>query len=164
MVRRKRIILWWILALGLSLPAAAQFRLPQMDADLKGAYSLFDAGSNEDVDHMNSASIQGGVHIAINQHIAVGAFYMKSISGKVVHKDGAGATTAKNELKTLMTGFDIRLSAGRSVKWRPYILLSYSKVEFVESYSGYNLAHSTWAPGANIGVMLRLGNTLYWNV
>lgn len=152
-----------LFTLAIALPVTAQFRLPQIDVDLKGAYSLFDAGNNENVDHIHQMSVQGSVHVAISQHIAVGAFYMKGISGGIDHKNGSGANT-QNELKTLMTGFDIRLSAGRSVKWRPYLLLSYSKVEFVESYTGYNLAHSTWAPGVNVGVMLRLGNTLYWNV
>ena len=40
----------------------------------------------------------------------------------------------------------------------------YSKVEFVETQGSINLAATTNAMGANIGVMLRLGNNLYWNV
>jgi len=149
--------------MAVASPVAAQFRLPQVDVDVKGAFSLFDAGNNDNVDHINQTSVQAGAHVAISQHIALGAFYMKGLGGSITHKNGSGENT-KNDLKTLMTGFDLRLSAGRSVKWRPYLLLSYSKVEFVESYAGYNLAHSTWAPGVNVGVMLRLGNTLYWNV
>jgi hypothetical protein len=144
-------------------PVIAQFRLPQIDVDLKGAYSLFDAGSDENVDHIRQTSVQGSVHVAISQHVAVGAFYMKGISGGIDHKNG-NSTNTQNDLKTLMTGFDIRLSAGRSVKWRPYLLLSYSKVEFVETYNGLNLAHSTPALGVNVGVMLRLSNSFYWNV
>ncbi len=163
MSSNKAIIVIFLVTLGAAAPAAAQFRLPQVDVDLKGAYSLFDAGNNESIDNINQTSVQGGIHVAINQHIAVGAFYMKGLNGSITHKNGNNGST-QNNLKTLMTGFDLRLSAGRSPKWRPYLLLSYSKVEFVETYSGYNLAHSTWAPGVNLGVMLRLGNTIYWNV
>jgi len=159
----KNIIICLFFIMAAASPVAAQFRLPQIDVDLKGAFSLYDAGNNENVDHINQTSVQGSVHVAISQHIALGAFYMKGLNGSITHKNGASANT-QNNLKTLMSGFDLRLSAGRSVKWRPYLLLSYSKIEFVESYTGYNLAHSTWAPGVNLGVMLRLGNSFYWNV
>jgi len=146
------------------VPASAQFRLPQIDIEAKGVGSIFDAGNNESISDIAAISGQGAFHVQVNQHIALGVVYAKSFLGKVHHQDGNHATTAKNDLKLLMTGLDLRLSAGRSVKWRPYLSLNYSKVEFIEQYSGYNLAHSTNAIGANIGVMLRLGNNLYWNV
>ncbi len=163
MSSNKAIIAVAFFMMAVTLPVVGQFRLPQVDVDLKGAFSLYDAGNNNSIDNINQTSIQGSFHVAISQHLAIGAFYMKGVSGSITHSNGSSAST-QNNLKTLMSGFDFRLSAGRSVKWRPYLQLGYSKVEFVESYTGYNLSHSTWAPSANVGVMLRLGNSFYWNV
>src|SRR4051812_43030820 len=101
MQSNKAILLCVFVALYVTMPATAQFRLPQVDVDLKGAFSLFDAGSNENIDNMNATSIQGGVHVQINQHIAIGAYYMKSFSGQVGHKNGNNETATKNDMKLM---------------------------------------------------------------
>ena len=150
-----------MLALPLSLPALAQFRLPQVDVDIKGMLSFFDAQTNN-VDNTFSLSVQGGAHIQINQYIAVGGYYGRSFMGKVKYNEG-GSSSTDYDTKLLIYGGDLRLSTGRSAKWRPYLVLSYGKLEFVEKQS-INLAMSATTMGANAGIMLRLGNNLYWNV
>ena len=146
-----------------TLTLKAQFRLPQIDVEAKGMFSFIDA-KQDNINNTFSISGQGAAHIQINQHIAIGAFYARSFTGDISYSDNNGGNKVKNPTKLLFVGGDLRFSAGRSVKWRPYLSLNYSKVEFVETQGATNLATTTNAMGANIGVMLRLGNNLYWNV
>ncbi len=136
----------------------AQFRLPQIDVEAKGAFSLWDNPGNY-VGPPQFISWQGGAHIQVNQRIAIGGFYSRSLSGTVKNNDGT-----QNSAQFLMRGIDLRLSAGRSAKLRPYLSLNYSSVEFVEPLGGLNLADKTTATGATLGLMRKLGNNLYWNI
>lgn len=141
----------------------AQFRLPQFDVEAKGAFSVWklngDNKQHNSIDIIQFISWQGGAHIQLNQRIAIGGFYSRSFSGKVAYKSGE-----KSDAQVLITGIDLRLSGGRSARVRPYLSVNYSKVEFLQSLSGINLANRTNAVGATLGLMRKLGNNLYWNI
>jgi hypothetical protein len=141
--------------------AVAQLQLPQLDIEAKGGYGLIDAGSSDVIKRASFKSIQGALHIQINQRIAIGGFYSKAIGGDVEYSSG---TDAKYNLNVLMYGADIRFSAGRSAKWRPYLGLVYGQAEFVQEAAAVNLASKTTIMGVNAGIMLRFGRNFYWNV
>jgi len=150
--------------------ATAQITLPRIDVEMKLSQNVI-PGNIHDVNNyplkaIETTNLDLGAHWQITQHIAVGWVYSNSMRGNGYNTEdfkfnfGTGDTKAQ----TLFSGLDLRFSTGRSKKWRQYISLTYGKAEVVEDKGSYRLANKTNAIGGNIGVMLRMGNHLYWNV
>lgn len=144
------------------IPVKAQFRLPQFDIEAKGGYSLIDAGGNQSVDMASFSFFQAGLHLQFSQRLALGGFYNRSFGGET--KYGSGDSRNEYPLSVLMYGVDLRLSAGRSARWRPYFGLVYGKAEFVQKTGSYNLAATSNMMGANLGIMKLFGRNFYWNI
>lgn len=142
----------------------AQFRLPTMDVEAKFNFNILPSTISNTVDNMQTTGFSGALNIHINQYIGLGWFYQRSISGTTKYQNRDGGNQSSKDAQILFSGTVLRISTGRGNKWRPYLALSYSKVEIVQSNGGYNVAAKTNAVGANLGIMRRLGNRLYWNV
>lgn len=141
----------------------SQIRLPQFDIEAKGGFSMIDVGGNEAIRNTSFSFFQTGLHVQFGQRVALGGFYNRSFSGEVRYKTGSDSDLIY-PLSVLMYGVDLRFSAGRSVKWRPYFGLVYGKAEYVQKTGGYNLAASSNVMGANLGIMRLFGRNFYWNV
>jgi hypothetical protein len=142
----------------------------QFDVGLKAGWGRnVGDGESSDASHGEFIPIQGSLHIAVSQNLAVGGFYARSASG-LVHYDNSGSGSGpgyETNLETLMYGADLRLSAGRAAKWRPYLSVSFGKAEFVQEASinqPYTLAASSPLVALNAGIMLRFGRNFYWNI
>jgi hypothetical protein len=142
-----------------ALSANGQIHLPQLDIEAKGGFALIDAGGGDLVKSARFQSIQGAMHVQFNQRIALGGFYSKGIAGEVKYK-----SDATYNLDVMMYGIDLRISAGRSAKWRPYIGLVFGQAEFRQQTGSVYLASKSTLMGANLGIMLRFGRNFYWNV
>ena len=156
-----------LISLSLLLPALAQaqFRLPQMDVEVKFGQSIIPASGSSTIDNTQTTNVGGALNFHISQHVGVGWYYQRSLSGSTKYQNNDGqSNTPSKEAQMLLTGPVLRISTGRGSKWRPYIALSYSKMEIVQSNGGYNVSSKTNALGVNIGVMRRLGNRLYLNL
>ena len=161
-MNKKHIFSGFIFLISL-IPVKAQISLPQFDVELKGGFSIVDSGQNQDIDNSFFSFFQTGLHVQFSQRVALGGFYNRSLSGEVKYgRDGASATSYP--LSVLMYGIDLRFSAGRSVKWRPYVGLVYGKAEYVQKTGDYNLAASSNVMGVNLGIMRLFGRNFYWNV
>jgi len=150
----------------------------QFDVELKaggGPINVANADDNMDsnIDHAEIFPVQGGLHLAITQHLAIGGFYARSVAGSVYYQSGSSSTSNFSSpgydvsIESLMYGLDLRLSTGRAAKWRPYISASYGKAEFVQEASEeqpYSLAASSKLIALNGGMMLRFGHNFYWNL
>jgi hypothetical protein len=149
----------FIFSLASALTASAQIHLPQLDIEAKGGFALLDAGNGDQIKNIKFQSVQGALHVQFNQRIALGGFYSKGFGGEVKYASGV-----IYNLDVAMYGFDLRFSAGRSAKWRPYLGLVYGKAEFRQQTGSVNLASKVDMMGANLGIMLRFGRNFYWNV
>lgn len=162
----KKVHIYTLLLLFTVVSAKAQFRLPQFDIEAKGGFTMIDAGGNDGtsnpIHRANFSSFQAGLHVQFSQRIALGGFYDRSFGGEIVF--GSGSTSTEYPLSVLMYGVDLRFSAGRSAKWRPYIGLVYGKAEFVQQTGNYNLAAQSNVMGVNLGIMLLFGRNFYWNI
>ena len=155
----------YLLALLLvPLLVQAQLRLPTMDVEAKFNFNIFPAAGSTTVDNMQTTGFSGALNVHVNQYIGLGWFYQRSISGSTKYQNQDGGNESSKDSQLLLTGPVLRISTGRGNNWRPYLALSYSKVEIVQSNGGYNVAAKTNAVGANLGIMRRLGNRLYWSV
>jgi hypothetical protein len=63
-----------------------------------------------------------------------------------------------------MYGANLRVSAGRAPKLRPYLQLKYFWLETVVQYPGYRIATDRKGYGGGVGLMLRVSNKLYINL
>jgi hypothetical protein len=153
----------------LSQVALAQFQIPLLDVEVKASENLFPGNDNPPytLRAIETTNLHLAAHVQINQHIAIGWIYSSSMRGSGFNDPndfkfnfGGGDSKAL----TLFTGPDIRLSAGRAVRWRPYLSVNYCKAQIVEDKVNYRLADNTSAIGGSFGLMRRMGNHLYWNV
>ncbi|MBS1680583.1 MAG: hypothetical protein JST48_02630 [Bacteroidetes bacterium] len=164
---RGKAILWLMFVLCSLSKVEAQFTLPRIDVEAKISQSVLPGGEHEDgtLKAMETTNIALGAHWQVTQNIAVGWVYSNSLRGSGYNSNdfnfnfGSGDSKAYNSY----SGFDVRLSAGRAVRWRPYVNLNYGRIEIVED-KGFRLASKQNAVGGGIGIMRRYGNHLYWNV
>jgi hypothetical protein len=150
--------------------ANAQFVLPRLDIEAKVSQIVI-PGNNQDnnlytLKAIETTNLQLGVHWQITQHVAVGWIYSNSMRGGGYNSTNFKFNFGKGDSKafTSLNSFDLRLSAGRATKWRPYLSINYGRAEIVEDKGSFRLADKTTALGGSIGTMRRLGNHLYWNV
>lgn len=136
----------------------AQFRIPSMDASLKGGYSMVNGSSTD----FEGVIVTGSLMIHINEHIAVGPFISQSIDMNFFENE-FGFEGSENLAEQSMFGINARFSTSRSKVLRPYLNLSYYSVEMVEDFGGYRLAQKTTGLGGGIGLMIRLNRNLYLN-
>jgi len=149
-----------VLLTAITLCSEAQFRLPQLDVEAKGVFSILpDNSDNSTIKNVTVSSWQGGAHVQLNQYIALGGFYTRSFSGNVKYQNDEPGSA-----QMLIKGLDLRFSGGRSARWRPYISFNYSQVEFTQNFGGINLANKANAIGAGMGLMRKLSNNLYWSI
>lgn len=144
-----------VLICGLAINCSAQFRLPPFEVGLKGGFAAILATSD-----ITAINAQGEIHLPINQHISVGWIYARTVYG--TNYDN---TQDKDyNTRELITGPELRISAGRARKLRPYLTLSYTKFEIVTDFENYRNANKSNALGAHFGLMLKLGSRMYLNL
>ncbi len=168
--KSKKGFLVLLLLIAGSLGVHAQFRLPPFDVELKVSQALIPAFGNNygaviNLDALEATNIHGAAHLQLGQHIGIGWLYSRSFRGAAHYSySGGSQSIPKENAYLLMSGPDLRISSGRGKKSRFYLSLNYTQVEFVDDKGGYRLAHKTNALGANIGLMRRLSNTVYFNI
>lgn len=149
--------------------AVAQFSLPRIDIEVKAAECVYPGNDKQQYSlrALETTNLHLAAHVQINQHIAVGWFYSSSMRGNgynTPHDFKFNFGGGDSKAQTLFTGVDLRLSAGRAVKLRPYLSLNYGKAQIVEDKGSYRLVSDQTALGASFGLMRRMGNHLYWNI
>jgi hypothetical protein len=150
---------------------SAQLRAPSFEVAVKGGY----VNIGDDFDDPNSGNhhqrtyeaifVQGEVNVHIGQHIAVGYFHQRSVFGTYHEESGGdGGETLNKDGQHLMHGLNLRLSTGRTSKFRPYIQFKYVAHQIVIDYEGFTIAREGTGAAAGVGLMLRLGHKLYINL
>ena len=160
------------IAFAIALPffvvgvTSAQFKLPTFDIELKANQTLIpgEGRSNGELMYLETTNFYGAVHLQLGQRIGIGVFYSKSFRGKEAVSYGDGEADQQWDALTAMQGVDLRFSAGRARKWRPYLSLVAGQLEVVEANESYRLGAKSAVYGFNLGLMRRLGNKLYLNV
>jgi len=157
-------IITTIFFLSLMLNSYAQLRIPTFDVSLKTGYTFIDDHrNNNDGDIMyESLLVQGELNVHVNQYVALGYYYQRSAGISNYHSKNNSSTD--RSASHLLHGFNVRLSTGRSGKWRPYINLKYFTLQDVVNYPGFNLAYQSKGVAAGFGLMIRLNHRLYLNV
>lgn len=154
----------------LALSASAQLRIPSFEVAVKAGYvNMGDdrndrGGGNSIFSTYESIFAQGELSVHIGQHIAVGYFHQRSIFGSY-HESGGNSQQQFNlEGEHLMHGLNLRLSTGRTSKFRAYIQFKYFEGQFRIDYGDFRVAREGPGAGAGFGLMLRLGHKLYLNL
>lgn len=160
----KRNILIASLLFFCGIVSDAQIRIPTFDVELKINQTLMpgDGSYEGDVEFIETTNFYGGVHVQINQHIAVGGFYGRSFRGAMAVR--YNEKNSKQDILLMQKGLDVRLSTGRAKNWRYYFAVSYSRFELVQEGESFRMADTFDAFGLNLGIMRRLSNNLYLNV
>ncbi len=152
------------IGLMIAFSAHSQLRFPPFDIELKLHQSFFPGpGENDGLEVFEATNLQGGLHLHISQHLAVGGFYSQSIAATAKYSEAWGSTQTRNGFQ-LVKGIDVRLSTGRAKKWRSFIALNYSQIEIIEDNENYRFAAKAGSFGASLGIMRKLGNKLYLNL
>jgi hypothetical protein len=162
-----KIIILSALSVLMANVARAQFRIPTFDVELKANQHISPGRGNieDKLRHFETTNIHGALHIHFGQRLALGVFYSKSFRGEAVYTYGEGsAPDVRRDLLMAIRGIDLRLSAGRARRWRPYISGTVSRIELVQDNVVYRVAGKSAMYGVNIGVMRRLSNNLYLNL
>ena len=156
-------ILPGILLLLCGALSQAQIKLPPFDVELKIDQIFFPGQSNfhleGEIRSMGMTSLYGGVNFQFNQYIALGFSYARSFWGSA-----SIAGREAEEILLSQKGLNLRLSAGRAKKLRPYLILSFAQYKIVHVRENFQLADKLFFNGANLGIMCRLNNRLYLNV
>lgn len=144
----------------------AQLRIPIFDVELNIQQNEIPGEGREDGDigFAESTNVYAGVHVQINQHIALGGFYSRSFRGEGKIQNTNGGNSVYREVLHLQKGMDVRLSSRRAKKWRKYLVVSYSQVELVQVGEAFRLADKSNAFGSRLGIMRKLSNNLYLNM
>jgi hypothetical protein len=144
----------------------AQFKMPTFDIELKAHQILMPGEGRNDgeLKYFETTNYYGAVHLQLGQRVGIGVFYGKSVRGTEGVSYNDGSSDQVWEAITATQGVDLRLSAGRARRWRPYLSLVVGRIEAVESNDSYRLAAKSAMYGFNLGLMRRLGNRLYFNV
>lgn len=147
----------------------AQFQLPRIDFEVKAAELVFPGHDQSpySLRALETTNLHLAAHVQITQHVAVGWFYSTSMRGNgynAPHDFKFNFGSGDSKAMTLFTGIDLRLSAGRAAKLRPYVSLNYGKAQVVEDKGSYRLSSDQTAIGGSFGLMRRMSNRLYWNI
>jgi len=143
-----------ILFLLLAIPSVAQLKIPTGDIGLKTGFTT---DSNYD---LLMVDIRGEANVHIIQYVSIGFFYSRSVFGEYINQ------SADLDLATdqLVYGGKLQASLGRIPKFRPYVFLSYSKLEMVQELEASRLAFETSGISFGAGLMLKLNDRLYMNL
>lgn len=145
----------------ISVWANCQLQIPRIDIEVKGAQTFLLPDNSQEVDNASLQGYSTALHFQFNQYLAAGLTYSRSLAGQV-HYSHQGATFRDDgDARYLRMGLDVRVSAGRSRKWRPYLSMNYGKIELVEEREGYRISGKSTGFGATAGVMRRLSNKVY---
>lgn len=144
----------------------AQFQLPSFEIGLKGGYTaMFDNLNLNNDGVYESLLAQGELNIHLGQRVAVGYFYQGNVILSNYHEqDNGGGQSFDQDGKHLLNGLTLRISTGRSTKFRPYIQGKYFWYEVVVDYGGFRVAGKGNGVSIGAGVMLRLGHKVYINL
>jgi hypothetical protein len=146
-----------LLLASLSLGVNAQLRVPSFDVALKTGYYMINDGNDNSYKY-ESIPLHAEVNGHVNQHIAIGYFYQRSV---YANYHGSGVDISGDHL---MHGVNIRLSSGRAPKFRPYLNVKYFSYQTVVNFKNYNVASKGNGASAGFGLMVRLSHRLYLNV
>lgn len=163
----KKIFVVAILMIGFE-QVQAQFRLPSFDTSLKVGYlALWDQleldGRTYDY-ILNSGGWQGEVNFQLGQRVAVGWFYGRALVSSYHETKGSNAGIVNLKGDHLIYGANVRLSGGRSSRFRPYVQMKYFWLEVAVEQSGFRTAADMEGIAAGIGLMLRVNHKLYINL
>jgi len=152
-----------ILLIGLSsITLMAQFRLPNMDVQVKSGVAIIDEMRDKQSNRYTYAApvIHGEINFTISQHFAAGAFFSKGLSGQTEFvADNSGTKSFNSSHQSY--GVKLRISTGRQPRFRPFAELSYGKFEMYMEKDFYRISTSSTFFGGSIGLMIRLNNKLY---
>jgi hypothetical protein len=162
-----------VLALVLAAQhVTGQFKLPSFEVAVKGGYTFADEqvedqfGSSSDETY-EAAYVHGEASVHLGQHIAIGYFYQQSVMG-MYHNGhnggGSGVTRFEYDAGHLFHGLNLRFSTGRTSKLRPYIQVKYFSAQWVVDYGDFDIARKGAAVGGGVGLMMRVGHSLYINL
>jgi hypothetical protein len=142
----------------------AQLKIPMFDVDLKLNQSLVPGNGSKDgeIEFVETTNFYGGVHVQVNQYLAVGGFYSRSFRGEGAFRNNE--SNIKYDILQLQKGLDIRVSTSRAKKWRKYLVVNYCQIEMVQVSESFRSSSKTNAFGFNLGIMRKLSNNLYLNV
>jgi hypothetical protein len=159
--KRNSILL--ILLIGLSsITLMAQFRLPDMDVQVKSGVAIIDEMRDNQSNRYTYTApvIHGEINFNISQHFAAGAFISKGFSGQTEFvADNSGTKSFNSSHQSY--GVKLRISTGRQPRFRPFAELSYGKFEMYMEKDFYRISTSSTFFGGSIGLMIRLNNRLY---
>lgn len=154
----------------LVLSASAQLRVPSFEVAVKAGYvNIGDdrndpSGGNSIFRTYESIYAQGELSVHIGQHIAIGYFHQRSILGDYHDSGGNSGQDVNLEGEHLIHGLNLRLSTGRTSKFRAYVQFKYFESQFLIDYGDFRVAREGPGAGAGVGLMLRLGHKLYLNL
>ncbi|MDL5048560.1 hypothetical protein QQ054_21330 [Oscillatoria amoena NRMC-F 0135] len=158
-------LLTFCMAALLSSGTVAQLKVPPFEIDLKGGvfYTSFLNDLVGEMEYVYAAPIwSAGINFHISQRIALGGYYSGSIGGNVtLRNDYNGNNIGSFPSAHQVYGVQLRFSAGRNSKVRPYILATIANYEMFIDHESYRIANSSLVYGGALGLMLRLNNALY---
>lgn len=159
-----RFVILFFLTCFVIANAFCQIKLPTFDAEVKLHQNLIPGGgdNNGDLEFAETTNLYAGAHVQLGQHIAIGAFYSRSLRGIAASRYNEG--NLKYDALSLQKGLDVRFSTGRAKNWRQYLVVQYSTLEIIQDREVFRLADKANTFGASIGLMRRLSNRLYLNV
>ncbi len=144
-----------LIIICLPLAAFAQLPIPTFDVALKTGYT-------GDITNYDGFNYRLELNVHINQFLAIGGFYTKSVWGQNFNGD---VVDEEFDVEQLLIGARIQVSTGRVSKFRPYGFLTLTKFETVEEVSPLlNFADDWTGITFGAGLMIRLSNKLYLNV
>ncbi len=147
-----------LIMLSISTFSLAQLPIPSMDAKLQGGYGIITGMETQDFEGIN---ISGALHFHINERIAVGPFFSRGVDMNFAEE--VSNDLLENDAELSIIGLNVRLSASRSPSIRPYLNLSYFRMELIKDFGDYRLASQTNGFGAGLGLMIKLNRNLYLN-
>jgi hypothetical protein len=161
-----KIIILSALSVFMANLALAQFKIPTFDVELKANQNISpEMGDLDDqLEYFETTNIHGAVHVHFGQRLGLGLFYSKSFRGQAAYRFSQEGSKVHRDMLMAIRGVDLRLSAGRARKWRPYLSLNFSRIEVVQDNVVFRFAAKSAMYGVNIGIMRRLSNNLYLNV
>jgi hypothetical protein len=141
----------------------AQISIPPIDFQIKGGLAVIpDAIDNYENPFSYTAPIlYGEINWNITQHISLGAFGSSGVYSTSNYKMKYSSGEASYGGTHSLYGIKLRLSTGRTPRFRPFAEINYGKMQMVMEKDIYRLASSTTFFGWSMGLMIRAGSRLY---